>query len=233
MQETIGIFLVNRGRILIGHPSKHPPTAWTIPKGRPEPNENHLDTAIREFKEEAGIDLSEFKDQMVFIGSQEYKNKNKKIFTYILKVETDFPEPKCESMVIDKGEPYFPELDGFKWATYEEAINLLFVTQKQLMSDHKNYFTDMAKHNCKELDCKNTWGVNHCEKCKPFFPDIPAECCLWEEIKFLKSQLNMARNGIKFLADGKSKQPKEYAEALLEDLAEEEKNKNQDQDNNE
>src|SRR5208282_5500458 len=108
-------------------------TSWTIPKGRPEPNETPTITALREFKEESGIDLTPYQDQLVYLGVEVYKTKSKQIHAFLLKTDQEFPEPKCTSMVTDKpGEP-FPELDAFKWVTYEEALLAVFDSQKQLM----------------------------------------------------------------------------------------------------
>jgi predicted NUDIX family NTP pyrophosphohydrolase len=141
MENTYGIFLVNdQGLILIGHPTKSGISGWTIPKGRPEEGEDPLTTALREFKEESGIDLTLQRNELVFLGTEVYKSKKKQIHAYLLKTNKEFAEPVCMSLVVDKGEPFYPELDQFKWATFDEAYNLLYVSQKQLLLNNKEKF---------------------------------------------------------------------------------------------
>lgn len=38
-----------------------PARGWDLPKGKPEPDERPLDTALRETREEAGVDVSLFR----------------------------------------------------------------------------------------------------------------------------------------------------------------------------
>jgi predicted NUDIX family NTP pyrophosphohydrolase len=141
MENTYGIFLVNnQGLILIGHPTKAGLSGWTIPKGRPEEGEDAITTALREFKEESGIDLTSHKNELVFLGTEVYKSKKKQIHAYLLKTNEEFSEPTCTSLVTDKGEPFYPELDQFKWATFDEACNLLYISQKQLLTTNKEKF---------------------------------------------------------------------------------------------
>lgn len=144
MENTYGIFLVRKNKILIGHPTKA--SGWTIMKGRPEVNEKPVETALREFKEESGIDLTPYTNQLVFLGTELYKFKHKQIHAYLLKTDTEFPEPKCESIVTDRGEPFFPELDAFKWVTYDEALSLVFDSQKQLLMKNKDKFTEITSN---------------------------------------------------------------------------------------
>lgn len=145
MENTYGIFLLNKDKILIGHPTHSPANGWTIPKGRAEPGETPTQAAIREFKEEAGYDLEPFKDLLVPLGTEIYLSKKKQIHAFLLKVNEEFPEAKCTSLVTDKGEPFFPEIDRFQWATFDEAFNLVFGSQKELMNKNKDKFFDTPR----------------------------------------------------------------------------------------
>ena len=88
-----GIVLIYNNRILLCHPTN---SKWiktySIPKGKKEKNnETLLETAIRETKEETGIDLNKFKEtiklrhyQRPWSGLIKYKDKKikpiKKLF---------------------------------------------------------------------------------------------------------------------------------------------------------
>lgn len=143
MITTVGIFLVdNRNRILLGHATRAPLTLWTIPKGIQEATEQPIDTALREFREETNIDLSEYRSQLRFIGSANYPNDKKRLYAFFLRIPDNgdkrFPNPKCISMVDE--DPPFPEVDNFRWATYDEAVKLSHSAQKQILEANKGLF---------------------------------------------------------------------------------------------
>lgn len=138
MKQTMGIFLLNSDNlILLGHPTNSPRNSWTIPKGRPEENEVPIYTAIREFKEETSIDLTEHMANLLFLGTEDYLNKKKQLLGFLIKIYIEFPNPVCTSLV--EGET-FPEIDIFIWSTYEEALRLVHHSQKQLMIKNRPLF---------------------------------------------------------------------------------------------
>lgn len=140
MVNSYGIVLLNKDKILIGHPTRS--SGWTLPKGRAESGETPVQAALREFQEETGIDLEQFKDQLVYLGVEVYSSKIKQVHLFLLKTDQEFQEPNCLSMVTDKpGEPY-PELDRFQWVTYDEAVKLVFNSQKELLIKNKDKFLD-------------------------------------------------------------------------------------------
>ncbi len=58
MIRSAGLVLVDRGRILLCHPTRAPwRGTWTIPKGEIGPGELDLDAALRETREEIGVDV--------------------------------------------------------------------------------------------------------------------------------------------------------------------------------
>lgn len=60
---------------------------WTIVSGKNETNENEVECALRELKEETGISANE--NDLVFIDSYYYKgNVNRKVYDYYLKLAT-------------------------------------------------------------------------------------------------------------------------------------------------
>lgn len=54
---------------------------WQLPGGKPEPEENAMQTAIREVQEETGIDITTFQDQLRFFGEYTVNEGNSTIKT--------------------------------------------------------------------------------------------------------------------------------------------------------
>ena len=60
MEISAGLLIIQKNKILLAHPTKAPwYGTYTIPKGKVEENETFVEAAIRETKEEIGIDISE------------------------------------------------------------------------------------------------------------------------------------------------------------------------------
>lgn len=137
---TCGIILFNPdNKILIGHPTNQPQNTWSIPKGLPDGNEPNLNAALREFKEETGINLLEilpWEGPIEIIGKFIYPNKKKILMAYKLKImnDIDINEFHCDSMV--PAHVYgkeVPEIDEFRWVTISEAMELIHPSQKEAL----------------------------------------------------------------------------------------------------
>jgi 8-oxo-dGTP pyrophosphatase MutT (NUDIX family) len=136
MAKTIaaGIFIVNSDKkVLICHPTNHPADFWSIPKGKVEAGEELIDAAIRETFEETNIDLKGF-EVMATMSPLTYSHKKKVLNPYILYQEAnpdiDFNsfDLKCNSNVpVERGG--FPEMDDYRWVSFEEAKRLLHSLQ--------------------------------------------------------------------------------------------------------
>lgn len=61
MVESAGLLIIYNNKILLAHPVKKRLRygTYTIPKGKLEPGETHIQAAIRETKEETGITIDE------------------------------------------------------------------------------------------------------------------------------------------------------------------------------
>lgn len=136
MTTTCGVFVINPNKeILICHPTNHPPEVWSIPKGQMEENESEVKAAIRELKEETGIDLMKVSGTSVLIGDSKYHHGKKQLFAFAYFLNQMYTDKlRCSSMV-DMGDPNapFPELDDFKWVKYDEAMKKLHYTQQELL----------------------------------------------------------------------------------------------------
>ena len=96
--------------LIIQHTKDH----WSFPKGHPEKNEMHTETAVRELFEETGlttisIDPREFKEEYTFIHNGEAIHKT---VTYFI----GFIE-SVEVIIQEK------EVKDFAWLTFEEALS--------------------------------------------------------------------------------------------------------------
>lgn len=115
-QLSIGVLITFRGLILLGHSTnnKH----WDIFKGKSESGESKIQTALRELKEESGLQLQD--DSLVEIGHTSYSpTKDLFLFKHESTVKYDTNLLFCESTVNDE----FPEMDNYIWVKIED-VNL-------------------------------------------------------------------------------------------------------------
>lgn len=96
--------------------------AWTIPKGEIQPNENALETACREFKEETGIDI-DVNDTFLNLGSASTKNKTNQIWA--LQKDWDASKQPFKSntcVIMQAGKSIeIPEIDRLEWFDLVQA----------------------------------------------------------------------------------------------------------------
>lgn len=137
MVKTCGIALFNKfNELLVCHPTGSSWNVWSIPKGINEFNETLVETAIREFKEETGIDLKKYEKEIIHIGSFEYKNKKKCLEGFFLKVDENYSvlDMDCDSFFTLNGKKY-KEVDSYSWMDLlsDDFRNVLHLTQKLLI----------------------------------------------------------------------------------------------------
>ncbi len=139
---TCGVYIFNPdGELLVCHATETTWGIWGIPKGRPDPGEGHKTAAIREVKEETGLDLMPYEDSMVYAGAQDYRTSNKRLMAWVVQL----PEPiniesfHCESLFTSlfSGEK-IPEVDDFMWVRFEEFEDRLHSTAKALWKKYLN-----------------------------------------------------------------------------------------------
>lgn len=144
---SAGCLIVDKnGMMLLGHPTNHHKDSWTIPKGQINKGESEMDAAIRETKEETGIDVVKLYDEGKAYAPHYFNEGNYKIrkriiknlTIYLVKLKGSFQEmdlkPYCESMVDSK----FPELDEFKWVNIAKYKKYLVKSQKDIFNDYYN-----------------------------------------------------------------------------------------------
>lgn len=104
---------------------------WSIPKGELNKNEEKVDCAIREFNEETSVDISNYRNKMIELGSVIQKN-GKQVFAWALEYElpeivdsngfADLKE-KSNKITINLGIKQFqaPEIDKGQFFNLENA----------------------------------------------------------------------------------------------------------------
>lgn len=124
----------------LGHSGGDYRNYWSFLKGGVERDEKWQETALREFKEESGIDLGKIgANALIPLGSVT-QNPRKTVIAYGI----HFPgidERKCFSNKIP--ETGLPEIDRYRWMTFDELKHVTHMTHlvfyQKLMETSKKY----------------------------------------------------------------------------------------------
>jgi len=116
--RSAGLIIIQDNKILLGHPTGNKWYAsYSIPKGKIELTETPLEAAIRETKEEVGLNISVFDIDVENIDIIDFKDKNgniyKQIYCYVAK-------PK-DIIIIDKNLLQKEEIDWADFLSKKEA----------------------------------------------------------------------------------------------------------------
>lgn len=115
---TCGVVVTDGKQLLICHPTHG--RMWDLPKGRQEPNETDIETAVREAREETGLEIDPA--ELVDLGRHSYKTgKTLSLFKWTV---DEMPDPAlliCTSMFKFHGKD-IPEMDAFVVAPIATAL---------------------------------------------------------------------------------------------------------------
>jgi len=148
MKQSYGILLyrwkVGEPQFFLVHPGgpffiNKNEGSWTIPKGEPNPDEEPLDTAVREFEEETG-----YRPSGHFIPLQPIIQKGGKQVN-CWAAEGDLEPGKIRSNTFELEWPpksgkkqAFPEIDYAGWYHFEKAKKLINERQQGLLVQFNN-----------------------------------------------------------------------------------------------
>lgn len=147
MIYTCGIFIVDsRGLVLVCHITNQPMEGrtWSIPKGLPDENERPDMAACREALEETGIVVEP--DNLIFLGNSPYFSRsinNKKTlvpFLAVIEESGDDINCVCASMFTNSRGEQQPEVDDFKWVSFDEAVKILHESQVTKLEEAKRLY---------------------------------------------------------------------------------------------
>lgn len=113
--------------------------AWSIPKGEVEENEDHLQAAIREMKEETGISIRISQENFMVLPEVK-QNSGKVISAWAAEADFDKLHIKSNSFEIEwppksGKKQHFPEVDKAGWFNFDEARKKILPGQTPLLEE--------------------------------------------------------------------------------------------------
>ena len=142
MVEAIrcGGVVIFRGKVLVLYKNyRNRYEGWVLPKGTVEKGEEHADTALREVKEESGVDATIVK----YIGKSSYTFStyndvvSKNVHWYLMMSNSFYSKPQREEYFCDSG-----------YYKFHEAYHLLkFPNEKQILEDGYSEYLALKKAN--------------------------------------------------------------------------------------
>jgi 8-oxo-dGTP pyrophosphatase MutT (NUDIX family) len=130
-QFTATIYILKDDKVLLIHHRKH--QKWLPPGGHLMPNEIPIDGAIREAKEETGLDVMPLRQENVWIEGQENARSIERPYLCLLENIPSTPSEPAHQHIdfIFVGTPIggiemenIEEITKMKWFTLEEVENL-------------------------------------------------------------------------------------------------------------
>ena len=94
---------------------------WDFPKGKAEIDESDLQAAIRELREETGLELNQL-DRFVDLGRHGYQREKDLHLFYVNVPLVEVEKLHCDTLVIGRD---YPEMDGFELVPSAKAVERL------------------------------------------------------------------------------------------------------------
>ena len=140
---SCGGVVIFRGKILLLYKNyRNKYEGWVLPKGTVEAGEEFKETALREVKEETGVDASIVK----YVGKSQYSFNTsqdvvmKEVHWYLMMSDSYFSKPQREEYFVDSG-----------YYKYHEAYHLLkFTNERQILEKAYSEYIEFKK--------RNLWG---------------------------------------------------------------------------
>ena len=128
-EKSCGCIIIKDNKVLLVYEKNM--NFWGFPKGHMEKGENEIETALREVKEEVGLDV-EIDNEKRYVLNYNVRNEIDK--TTVLYVAS----PKNEKIVMQES-----EIEDAKWCDFEEALNTLTFDNSREM--FKNVIEDLKR----------------------------------------------------------------------------------------
>ncbi len=136
-KESAGLAIIYRGMVLLAHTTGRKWWgSYGIPKGGIEPGESRMDAAIRETREEVGLDIPRSmidpNPRTYVLTSRKYKY-TKTVYWYTVQVE-DLGQIGMKSLVVPKSRLQLEEVDWAGFMPLAEAKKRVMSSQQQLLT---------------------------------------------------------------------------------------------------
>ena len=136
-KESAGLAIIYRGMVLLAHTTGRKWWgSYGIPKGGIEPGESRMDAAIRETREEVGLDIPRSmidpNPRTYVLTSRKYKY-TKTVYWYAAQVE-DLGQIGMKSLVVPKSQLQLEEVDWAGFMPLAEAKKRAMSSQQQLLT---------------------------------------------------------------------------------------------------
>ena len=130
--------MIFRGKILLLYKNyKNRYEGWVLPKGTVESGEEYEQTALREVREETGVEATIIK----YIGKSEYSfhipqdTVEKEVHWYLMTANSYYSRPQREEFYVDSG-----------YYKYHEAYHLLkFANERQILEKAYDAYLELGK----------------------------------------------------------------------------------------
>ncbi len=137
---SCGGVVIYRGKVLLLYKNiRHRYEGWVLPKGTVEEGEEHEDTALREVKEESGVDAKIVK----YVGKSSYNfnvpegTVNKDVHWFLMRSNNYYSKPQREEFFVDSG-----------YYKYHEAYHLLkFPNEKEILENAYHEYMELKRNN--------------------------------------------------------------------------------------
>ena len=137
---SCGGVVIYRGKILTLYKSyRNKYEGWVLPKGTVEAGERYEDTALREVREEAGVQASIVK----YIGKSQYSftvpedTVEKEVHWFLMTADSYYSKPQREEYFVDSG-----------YYKFHEAYHLLkFSNERQILEKAYSEYLNLRKSN--------------------------------------------------------------------------------------
>ena len=137
---SCGGVVIYRGKILTLYKSyRNKYEGWVLPKGTVEAGERYEDTAIREVREEAGVQASIVK----YIGKSQYSftvpedTVEKEVHWFLMTADSYYSKPQREEYFVDSG-----------YYKFHEAYHLQkFSNERQILEKAYSEYLNLRKSN--------------------------------------------------------------------------------------
>ena len=137
---SCGGVVIYRGKILTLYKSyRNKYEGWVLPKGTVEAGERYEDTAIREVREEAGVQASIVK----YSGKSQYSftvpedTVEKEVHWFLMTADSYYSKPQREEYFVDSG-----------YYKFHEAYHLLkFSNERQILEKAYSEYLNLRKSN--------------------------------------------------------------------------------------